>query len=225
MVTFSVENGECHLALLEKAFVAGGRPVPACLDALSAYLDELALWSSRSSITGFGNASERVNLGVMDCVFVADMVADGAGMVDVGSGNGLPGIVVAIMRPDLTVTLVEPSARRAAFLRIAASRAGASNLEVQRCRVQEMSGTAAFDVAVSRAVFPPDRWLATGLGLVRTGGSVLCMTAGTMAPSPPRGLHLVQTVRYDLEGGIVSHLLVRYERRSMSREDGPGPSG
>jgi 16S rRNA (guanine527-N7)-methyltransferase len=213
MPGFSSAGGlDGHPLLLRRALAEHRPEARWAADPLAAYLDELALWAARSSITGFATAADRVERGVLDCLPVADVLEREARLVDVGSGNGLPGIVAAVLRPDVAVTLVEPSARRAAFLRSAASRAGTANVAVERCRAQDLDVDEPFDAAVSRAVFPPARWLEVAEGLVRPGGAVLVMMGRDEPPEPPGRLTLVDVLPHPAGGGIVRRKLVRYEK-------------
>ena len=96
-------------------------------------------------------------------------------VVDVGSGAGLPGIVVAAMRPRAQVVLVEPMERRVTWLLDVVRRTGLTNVEVRRARAQDLDGALEADVVTARAVASLDklfRWIAP---LVREGGMVLAM--------------------------------------------------
>ena len=75
-------------------------------------------------------------------------------MCDMGSGAGLPGLVLAIARPDLEVELVEPLLRRTTFLSEAVAALGLENVTVTRARAEELHGVRRFDVVTSRAVAP-----------------------------------------------------------------------
>lgn len=102
----------------------------------------------------------------------------GAHVLDVGSGAGLPGIPLVLARPDLTVTLVEPLARRAAFLQDAVAALELDSVTVLRGRaedafvVREVGGA---QVVTARAVAPLDRLVGWCLPLVRRGGVLLAM--------------------------------------------------
>ena len=112
---------------------------------------------------------------LLNCAVVTDAVPAGASVCDIGSGAGLPGLVMAIRRPDLEVTLVEPLLRRTTFLHEAVGSLGLGNVRVVRARAEEMHGSGTFDVVTSRAVAPLDRLSRWSLPLVRTGGEFLAM--------------------------------------------------
>ncbi len=96
-------------------------------------------------------------------------------VADVGSGAGLPGLVLALCRPDLEVTLIEPLLRRTTFLGEAVEHLGLTNVEVLRDRAEALHGRHVFDVVTSRAVAPLDRLARWCLPLVAPGGRMLAM--------------------------------------------------
>jgi 16S rRNA (guanine527-N7)-methyltransferase len=112
---------------------------------------------------------------------VGELVPAGIRVIDVGSGAGLPGIVLAVARPDLTVTLLEPLARRAAFLSEAVATLSLANAEVVRGRAEECLPRRGprlvepAEVVTARAVAPLDRLAAWCLPLVATGGRMLAL--------------------------------------------------
>lgn len=112
---------------------------------------------------------------LLNCAAMAPAVPPGATLADVGSGAGLPGLVLAIARPDLSVRLVEPLLRRATFLSEAASTLDLANVEIVRARAEDLSGRWTVDVVTARAVAPLDRLLRWCLPLVRRGGEILAL--------------------------------------------------
>ncbi len=112
---------------------------------------------------------------ILNCGVVAEAVPAGATVADVGSGAGLPGIVWALMRPDLELTLVEPLLRRSDFLREAAASLSLRNVEVVRARADDLWGTRTFTVVAARAVAPLERLARWCLPLVRPGGHLLAL--------------------------------------------------
>lgn len=112
---------------------------------------------------------------LLNCAVVTDAIDEGATVCDIGSGAGLPGLVMAIRRPDLEVTLVEPLLRRTTFLDEAVMKLGLMNVAVVRARAEEVHGISRYDVVTARAVAPLDKLSRWALPLVRTGGEFLAM--------------------------------------------------
>ncbi len=96
-------------------------------------------------------------------------------VVDLGSGAGLPGVVIAAMLPDATVMLVEPMERRVAWLHDVVDRTGLTNVEVRRARAQELDGAIEADAVTARAVAALDKLYRWTAPLVRVGGSVVAL--------------------------------------------------
>jgi len=114
----------------------------------------------------------------MNSAVVVTRVPEGASVADVGSGAGLPGLVWAIARPDLRVSLIEPLLRRTAFLEEAVESLELDNVRVIRARAADVTET--FDVVTARAVAPLDKLGRWCLPLVRAGGVLLALK-GRMA--------------------------------------------
>lgn len=112
---------------------------------------------------------------LLNCAVVADLIPAGAQVCDLGSGAGLPGIPLAIRRPDLRVTLLEPLQRRVRCLEEVVPALGLDNVVVRRGRAEELHGRALFDVVTARAVAPLDRLAGWSVPLARAGGLVLAM--------------------------------------------------
>jgi 16S rRNA (guanine527-N7)-methyltransferase len=112
---------------------------------------------------------------LLNCAVLAELVSERADVCDIGSGAGLPGLVLAIVRPDVRVALVEPLLRRTTFLDEAVERLGLENVEVVRARAEELHGSREFSVVTSRAVAPLGRLLDWSMPLVRQGGVLLAM--------------------------------------------------
>lgn len=112
---------------------------------------------------------------LLNCAVVADVIDEGATVCDIGSGAGLPGVVLAIRRPDLQVTLVEPLLRRTTFLEEAVAELELANVRVVRARAEDLHGKETFDVVTSRAVAPLDKLSRWSLPLTRSGGLFLSM--------------------------------------------------
>jgi 16S rRNA (guanine527-N7)-methyltransferase len=107
---------------------------------------------------------------VLNCAVVAELLPHAATVRDVGSGAGLPGIPLALTRPDLAIELVEPLLRRSDFLTETVERLGLERVRVTRARAEDLVGAPPCDVVTARAVAP--RWC---LPLVRPGGSLIAL--------------------------------------------------
>jgi 16S rRNA (guanine527-N7)-methyltransferase len=121
---------------------------------------------------------------ILNCAVVAEIVPTGARLVDVGSGAGLPGIPLALARPDLRVVLVEPLARRVEWLRMVLADLELP-IELERGRAEDTPIRRRWegaDVVTSRAVAPLHRLAAWCLPLVRPGGMMLAVK-GMSAPA------------------------------------------
>jgi 16S rRNA (guanine527-N7)-methyltransferase len=141
----------------------------------------LVQWNAGVNLTGARSVAEVVGEHVVDSFAMARLVPPGSSVVDVGAGGGLPGLPFAIMRPDARITVVEPRAKRVAFLRTAVRELPLTSAEVVRERAAGLH-PGAFDVAASRATFPPAEWLSLGLGLVRPEGLVLVFAGQEWRP-------------------------------------------
>ena len=112
---------------------------------------------------------------ILNSLAVTQRIPEGASVVDLGSGAGLPGVVLAIGRPDLSVTLVEPLQRRTTFLDEVVEDLGLERVRVVRGRAESLHGREAFDVVTARALAPLSRLLGWAMPLVRPHGELLAM--------------------------------------------------
>jgi 16S rRNA (guanine527-N7)-methyltransferase len=160
---------------------------------LAVYLDLLAQWSARVNLTGARTPEQRVERLVAPALDIVPWVEPGR-LIDVGSGNGSPGVVIALLRDDVEVTLLEPRRRRWAFLREVCRALGRSELTV-RCQRHDGPPLEPARTVTVRALALPPRQLAP---LVRDGGRLLVMGAAPCEPAPfepeaavslPAGLH------------------------------------
>jgi 16S rRNA (guanine527-N7)-methyltransferase len=112
---------------------------------------------------------------LLNCAVVADLVPRRATLLDIGSGAGLPGIVLAMLLPEVQVTLLEPMARRVEFLDECRAALGLRNVTVRRGRAEEVRGQVRAEVVTARAVAPLDRLAGLAIPLVQPGGMVLAL--------------------------------------------------
>ena len=111
---------------------------------------------------------------LLNCAAVASEVPSAAEVLDIGSGAGLPGVPLALVRPDLTVTLVEPLLRRATFLAEVCQELDRPGIDVRRARAEELP-LAAAQVVVARAVAPLERLVRWTLPRLAPGGRLVAM--------------------------------------------------
>jgi 16S rRNA (guanine527-N7)-methyltransferase len=118
---------------------------------------------------------------VLNCLALASLIDSEATVADLGSGAGLPGLVLAIGRPDLRVTLVEPLQRRTIFLGQVIEELGLEAVRVVRGRAEELHGREHYDVVTARALAPLGRLVGWGMPLVAAHGSLLAMKGSSAA--------------------------------------------
>ncbi len=118
---------------------------------------------------------------ILNCVAVQELIPDASRVVDVGSGAGLPGLVLAIARPDLQVTLVEPLLRRVTWLESVLEDLPVDNVRVRRARAEQVWDEVEADVVTSRAVARLEDLARWSLPLLRPGGTMLALK-GSSAP-------------------------------------------
>jgi 16S rRNA (guanine527-N7)-methyltransferase len=154
---------------------------PDRLPALRGYVELLAREGVARGLIGPREVPRLWDRHVINCGLVSSLIPEGASLADLGSGAGLPGLVLALARPDLEVTLVEPMLRRTTFLTEACALLGLDEVRVVRGRAEDLTGEA-FDVVTARALAPLPKLLDWGLPLVAVGGSLLAMK-GSSAPA------------------------------------------
>ncbi|WP_372505929.1 16S rRNA (guanine(527)-N(7))-methyltransferase RsmG [Actinomadura madurae] len=112
---------------------------------------------------------------LINCAVVSEAIPQDADVVDIGSGAGLPGIVLAIVRPDLRITLLEPLLRRTTFLTECVEMLDLRNVAVRRARAEDVTDEFSVDVATARAVAPLERLAKWALPLLRPDGELLAL--------------------------------------------------
>jgi 16S rRNA (guanine527-N7)-methyltransferase len=153
------------------------------------YLDLLIAANARMNLTRIVDRQQAENLHVADALTLLPFLPAGEHrLADVGSGGGVPGLILAIARPDARVTLIEATKKKAEFLKTTAAELELPNVEIAAVRAEEAGRSnlrESFDVVVARAVGTLD-WLAEWtLPLAKKGGMVLAMK-GAKAMNWPR---------------------------------------
>jgi 16S rRNA (guanine527-N7)-methyltransferase len=139
---------------IEEAFIKAGIAgvPPDAHERFLAYLDLLMRWNARLNLTAIREPAQIIQRHFVECAFASQhLPARIATLLDFGSGPGLPGIPIAICRPEIRVTLAESQGKKASFLREVVRTLGIS-VEVYDGRVQEMPGERFFHGVSMRAV-------------------------------------------------------------------------
>jgi len=150
-------------------------PTPGQRRDLELYIDELDRWNRRLNLTAVprDRAWDRHVTESARLLAVAHL-AEGSRCADLGSGAGIPGVVVAILRPDVSLTLIEADRRKAGFLVHVCGLLGLDNVTVAPRRAEEMAADPIhrerYDAVLSRAAAPPLRLCSLALPLLRPGG-------------------------------------------------------
>lgn len=144
---------------------------------------------------------------LVNCAVVAedttDLIPEGCTVADVGSGAGLPGVVWALVRPDLQITLIEPLLRRETFLREVVQDLGLSDrVTVLRARAEEIA-PASFEVVTARAVARLPQLLTWTVPLARPGGRVLALKGSAAVDE-------IAEVQPSLIARGIGHLAIRH---------------
>jgi len=168
-------------------------------EAIRAYAEFLTTAGIERGLIGPREGERIWERHIFNCLPVTQLLPQGASLFDIGSGAGLPGIVIALARPDLKVTLIEPLERRVEFLNeaVAAIAAGGVEIEVIRGRAQDVKKSA--DFVTARAVAPMEKLKKMSWHMVKTGGSLLAMK-GESAANEMAGIKGAELHEIKLEG-------------------------
>ncbi|CAM3709321.1 16S rRNA (guanine(527)-N(7))-methyltransferase RsmG [Micrococcus flavus] len=118
---------------------------------------------------------------VLNCAVVAELLPEGALVADVGSGAGLPGLCLALARPDCHFTLIEPLERRVTWLEMVVADLGLTNVEVVRARSEQVADEIQVDVVTARAVSALKTLLPLTMPLLRSSGELLAIKGRSAA--------------------------------------------
>ena len=146
------------------------------------YAEMLATDGVTRGLIGPRETSRLWDRHLVNCALVAEFLPEQGQLVDIGSGAGLPGLVLALVRPSLRVVLLEPLLRRSAFLEECVAALELGNVSVLRARAEEPAAAKLkADYATARAVAPLDRLVGWGAGLLRPGGELLAIKGESAA--------------------------------------------
>ena len=235
-------NEEAFRVALEREAAAWAVPCePAQTEVIARYASLLLTWTARINLTGAVSLEDLASEHLPDSFALASRLSEAGSLqaIDVGSGGGLPALPLAVLCPSLGLRLLEPIAKKAAFLRTAIREFGlGERITVDTRRAQTLV-PGSFDVALSRATLPPRSWVPLARDLIRPGGRAFLLASGSADwSSPPRADHMHGTMGIppgpalagrarEVPLGLPEHLegIRRGFRFRPSRSDAPSSSG
>ena len=201
---------------LRESLLAGAAQLELELEADTAerlliFLRELLNWNRRINLTAITDPEQALSHHVLDSLAVAPHV-DAAPLLDVGSGGGLPGIVLAILRPDLTVYSVDSRHKKISFQRDVARKLGLANVLASSARIEDWQAPAPMTQIISRAFASLADFIALAGGQLAEGGRLLAMKGRVPEEElarMPSGWRLVTMPRLRVPGlDAERHLLI-----------------
>ena len=179
------------------------------------YLALLSKWNRTYNLTSVRGDEEMVTHHLLDSLVVLSHLGDVTTLVDVGSGAGLPGLPLAIARPDLRITSVEANQKKSAFQQQAKIELGLGNVSIHCGRVEVMRPAVLFDAAISRAFSDLALFVRMTGRLVREGGRLFAMK-GLMPEAEisalPEGWRIGAAHRLTVPGLAAERHLIVLER-------------
>ena len=177
------------------------------------YLDLLNKWNQVHNLTAVRDVEEQIPRHILDCLAVLPYIKDAATLADIGSGAGLPALMLAIMQPVLAVTALESNGKKAAFIREAVRVLALANVQVVAQRVEDWQAPPQA-VIISRALAAADRFIALTAHL-GDGNSRWLLMKGREAETlavPGFAIHAVYPLTVPLLDGERTLLDIRRER-------------
>jgi 16S rRNA (guanine527-N7)-methyltransferase len=202
-------------AIWENTVASSPFSVPAGLGApLAVYRDELRRWNRKINLVSFKTDEELASRHFLDSLAALRFLPAGASVVDIGSGAGFPGCVIALARPDLNVVLIESILKKANFLRHLIRTLALGNLSVSHDRA-ENTAPGAFDIALGRAVAAPGEFVHLAKRLIKPGRGFVVVWLAEADRDQLAEFKQVTTEIYSLPGDD--------ERRALALVTAPSP--
>ena len=140
------------------------------------YADELLFWNARMNLVSLKSRLDLPVRHFLDSLTPLPYLGDGASdLIDLGSGAGFPGLPLKIVRPDLTVRLLDASRKKSSFLKQVVRGLGLAGIEVLNRRAEAGATGACYDVVISRATWKLPEFVARGSAFLRAGGRLMAM--------------------------------------------------
>ncbi len=144
------------------------------IDKLLMFMELLAEWNKTHNLTAVDDPDQMLAVHVLDCASIKPYLK-GASLLDVGSGAGLPGMVLAILSPALHVTSVESRNKKAQFQMFAANKLGLQNFEVENTRIEDYSPKETFPMVTARAYASLEDFIESSKHVLANNGRWLAM--------------------------------------------------
>lgn len=178
---------------------------PECLALLRRYFDRLLLENHELNLTAIRDRKEAWSRHIVESLRLLPWVEHPNRLLDLGSGGGVPGMVLAIARPDIRVTLLEATAKKARFLETTAAVLGLSNVSVVWDRAEAAAAHGAplresFDLVTARAVAPLRVLIELSVPFLRLGGVILAVKGERATEELADAERALETLRVTLRG-------------------------
>ena len=144
------------------------------INKLASYLNLLDEWNKTHNLTAVDNIDEMLSIHIFDCASIMPYIK-GSSLLDVGSGAGLPGMVLAILSPALDVTSVETRGKKAQFQMFAANKLGLKNFTVENIRIEDYEPSERFAMVTSRAYSSLEKFVEGSKQTIAENGRWLAM--------------------------------------------------
>ena len=181
------------------------------------YLDLLLTWNRKVNLTSVTEPERAVEMHLLDSLPAKRLLEGVGSVVDLGAGGGLPGIPLAIVLPDLQVTMVDTVGKKVGFLKAAIAGLGLKNAKAVHARAEgnpEREGIPVADCAICRAFMAPQEWVELASPYIKVGGRVLAMLgAETEVPAElPGGFRQREELEYRLPRSKAVRRVVSFSR-------------
>ena len=213
---------------IREQLIRNGIPFPEELPAqLDLYLNLLKEWNTRMDLIAPAEDAEIIDRHFIDslCVMKTGLIPEGARFIDVGTGAGFPGLVMAMARPDLRITLMDAQRKRISFLEETVRQTGIRNTEIIHSRAEDAARKKEyreqFDIAAARAVAPLNTLCEYLLPFVRIGGLALCWKG----PAVNNELECGRRAAHLLGGRLEMPVRCPVEGREWDPQDGEDGDG
>ncbi|WP_104090740.1 16S rRNA (guanine(527)-N(7))-methyltransferase RsmG [Arthrobacter sp. GMC3] len=173
------------------------------LDLAKRYVEHLATSGIERGLIGPREVPRLWSRHVLNCAVVAELIDDGAKVADVGSGAGLPGLCLAIARPDLYLTLIEPLERRVTWLEEVVMDLGLNNVEIVRARAEAAIGKVECSVVTARAVSALDTLAQLTIPLLGGKGELLAIKGRSAGEEITKAAKTIKKL-----GGVQTEVLI-----------------